>query len=123
MKKLTLTIALTFIGIMGNAQISKSINAFALPDTNHYWKHEIYNFGDDKFILMPKRDTIFCIILQRVKGQRLNPVSWSAEQQSQIDMVWNRGWACRERETIQFYFYIDRKTKVTRKIYQTILNP
>lgn len=69
MKKLTLTIAIAFIGIMGNAQIIKPIDPFALPDTNHYWKHEIYNFGDDKFILMPKRDTIFCIILRGKKTQ------------------------------------------------------
>lgn len=79
----------------------------------------VYYYADS----LQKRDTVFCLMLQTYPGMQLNPVSWSIEMQSQIEMVWNRGYACIEFGNVKSYLYIDKKTKVTRKVYYTIYNP
>lgn len=85
-----------------------------------------------------KRDTIFILFLEIPSGYQLNPASWTIGAQSNIDLVWKRGFAVRHWEmpyhpdyltvnerpypVIDYYMYIDKKTKVTNKVVMTI-NP
>lgn len=112
--KTKLIILLALVALAGKAQSLKSDTIFLNAMPGVIWH------GTDNLI---KKDTAFCLMLQTEPGMQLNPTSWTIEKQSQIDMVWTRGYAIIEYGVPKSYLYIDKKTKVTRKVYYTIFNP